>query len=116
MHYSKVELGKRISKKRIELHFTIDKLSELLSITPRFLAAIESGHRGISLATLERLCNILCVTSDYLLFGKPTYYNEYLDISNINQILLNIDKDYLPLAENLILNLCETISLATKKP
>lgn len=115
MYYSKIELGKRIKKKRNDFHYTIEKLSELLNITPRFLSAIENGDRGISFTTLEKMCNILCVTSDYLLFGKNTYSNENKEISNITEILLNLDKQYIPLAENLIFNFNETVSLVTKK-
>lgn len=114
MTYSKIALGKRINKKRLELHYTVEKLAELIGISPRFLFAIESGEKGISFSNLEKLCNILCVTSDYLLFGKNTCYNENTDIENINRILLNLDKSYLSIAENLMINLCETIALAVK--
>lgn len=114
--YSNIETGKRITEKRKYFKYTIEKLSELLGISPRFLSAIERGEKGMSYNTLEKMCNTLCVTSDYLLFGKTedTSNNTKNEIYNITKILSSIDSHYLPLAESTIKNLVETISIVTK--
>ena len=56
-------------------------LSELLDITPNHLSAIERGVSGISLETLQRLCLLLGVSADRILFGLDAQEQEALAIA-----------------------------------
>ena len=47
-----------------------EKLSELVDVTPRFIADIEHGSVGVSVPTLKRICEVLKVSSDPLIWGK----------------------------------------------
>lgn len=49
---------------------TQEGLSEKIGVTPNHLSAIERGVSGISLELLERLCQVLSVTVDHILFGR----------------------------------------------
>ena len=44
-------------------------LSEMLGMTPNHLSAIERGASGISLEALQRLCRLLGVSADRIIFG-----------------------------------------------
>lgn len=65
------EIGVRLRARRTQLRLSREKLSELLGISARFLASVESGEAGMSLTTLKAVCLALDVTADELLFGKP---------------------------------------------
>ena len=65
-----VEVGLTIQEMREEAGYTQEKLSELIEITPNHLSAIERGASGVSLETLRKICRILGVSADDILFGK----------------------------------------------
>lgn len=65
-----LEIGERVRITRISRGFTRDELAELLNISTLFLGYIECGQRGMSLTTLQNICNILNVSADYILLGK----------------------------------------------
>ena len=69
------EMGNRIKSLRKEKGLTREHLAEKADISTQFLADIESGSKGMSAATLYKLCRALCVSGDYLLFGNE--YGEY---------------------------------------
>lgn len=64
-----VRVGGNIQWLREERHLTQEVLSEKLGVTPNHLSAIERGVSGISLELLEKLCQVLSVTADHILFG-----------------------------------------------
>ncbi len=63
-------VGANIQRAREQARYTQEELSELLSITPNHLSAIERGVSGVTLETLEQLCQFFGVSADTLLFGK----------------------------------------------
>ncbi len=67
-----IEIGKRIRKARDRRHMTQEELAEKLELTTQFLSDAERGVCGISLETLINICEILSVSSDYILFGNNT--------------------------------------------
>ncbi len=75
-----VRVGANIQKLREEQHYTQEELSEKLGVTPNHLSAIERGVSGISLELLEKLCQVLLVTSDHILFGYERMEIEEEDV------------------------------------
>ncbi len=65
-----VEIGMNIKQERERAGLTQERLSELMGIGVKSLSAIERGTVGISLSALKRLCGILSVSSDALIFGS----------------------------------------------
>ncbi len=66
---TKAEIGKRLRAKREQAGYTREKLGELCSLSPRFLANIELGDSTFSLDSLMTICRVLSCSADYLLFG-----------------------------------------------
>lgn len=62
-----IMLGAKIKKIRNDQKITREALSEMIDISSRFMADVESGKVGVSLATLKKLCKVLGVSADYLL-------------------------------------------------
>ena len=65
----KAQIGLRLRAKREQAGYTREKLGELCSLSPRFIANIELGDSTFSLDTLMVVCRVLSCSSDYLLFG-----------------------------------------------
>lgn len=65
-----IRVGTNIQRLREERHYTQEALSEKLGVTPNHLSAIERGVSGISLELMEKLCEVLSVTADHILFGR----------------------------------------------
>jgi len=65
----KIQIGCRLREKREQAGYTREKLGELCSLSPRFIANIELGDSTFSLDTLMNVCRVLSCSSDYLLFG-----------------------------------------------
>lgn len=76
-----IAVGNHIQLVREEAGYTQDTLSELLDITPNHLSAIERGVSGISLETLQRLCLLLGVSADRILFVLDAQEQEALAIA-----------------------------------
>ena len=74
-----VEIGMNIKTERERAGLTQERLSELMGIGVKSLSAVERGTVGISLSALKRLCGILSVSSDTLIFGT-TEKNDTTDL------------------------------------
>lgn len=101
-----VLIGDRIRRKRKALHLSREDLSEMLGISALFLGYIESGTKGMSLSTLQKVCKTLCVSADYLILGKESAP----DIKEIYDLLQNLDEKYIPLASDYVKMLIKTIA------
>ena len=65
------DMPKRISQRRKMQGFTQAQLAERVGITQAFLAEIEKGRKRPSLEVLEKLCDALGCSADYLLGITP---------------------------------------------
>lgn len=77
------EMGNRIKEYRQLLGLTREEVAEKLDITPRFYYDLELGLKGMSLATLYKICSTLNISSDYILFGdniEEEGMDEYLSL------------------------------------
>lgn len=66
---TKAQIGRRLREKREQAGYTREKLGELCSLSPRFIANVEFGDSTFSLDSLMTVCRVLFCSSDYLLFG-----------------------------------------------
>lgn len=83
----KSQIGCRLRKKREGAGYTREKLGELCSLSPRFIANIELGDSTFSLDSLMIVCRVLSCSSDYLLFGDSINSRAWSDtISRLEQL------------------------------
>lgn len=64
-----VEMGERIKKLRMKQHKTQKYFSDMLYISPSYLALLEQGKRTATIDVLVQIANVCDVSIDYLLFG-----------------------------------------------
>ena len=65
-----IQIGSRIRLAREAAGLTQEKFAELVSLASKNVSDIERGVVGISVGTLLRICEILHVSSDKILFGE----------------------------------------------
>ncbi len=104
-----VEIGKRVREQRMLMGYTREQFAEALDISSRFAADIELGSRGMSFATLIRLCKLLSVSSDYILMGKTGCSPD--NSSELNRIISCIDDKYIPYVEELLRIIIKLINI-----
>ena len=67
-----VQIGKQVKLAREKSRLTQEQLAEQLECTPQYLSDLERGVVGISVALLKRLCVVLGVSSDDILFAEES--------------------------------------------
>lgn len=102
-----VEIGKRIRLAREQSGLTREKLAERIDVTPRFVADFERGSVGISVPNLKKICEVLHVSSDFILWGK---LNDKL--ISIDERLNLFDDDYKSIIERVVQCQIDLINLA----
>ncbi len=80
--------------------YTREQFSELLEVSVSYMAEVERGRTGISVKMLIKICNLLGLSADYILFGE-----ESEETNLMTDKIKRIDKKYLPLLNDLIKNL-----------
>lgn len=66
-----VKIGSRIKAAREASGFTQEKLSDMVGVSVQYISDLERGVVGTSIPTLLKICHALCLSSDYVLTGKP---------------------------------------------
>ncbi len=97
------QIGSEIRKAREHLDYTQEQLAEMVGKTPQFISDLERAVVGCSVKTLRDLCVALELSSDQVLFGKPSstlagYVNNLGELDDEEVSLAsNIMKDLLAL-------------------
>lgn len=92
----------RIRKAREDQGYTREKFAEALDVSVSYMAELERGRTGISVKMLIKVCNLLGLSADYVLFGKER--NE--DTRRLDAIH-RINPKYLPLLDSVTTKLLE---------
>lgn len=107
-------IGIRVRLKREELKLSREKLAECVDVSPQFLAQIELGRRGMSSYTLYKICKALGTSADYLVQGKEEDKEDACDLSVLLKMLSNLDREYIPYAEDLLVTF--VLAITKEKP
>ena len=105
----KAQIGRRLREKREQANYTREKLGELCSLSPRFIANIELGDSTFSLDSLMTVCRVLSCSSDDLLFGSTINGNAWEETT---AKLQQLDLKYKKPIDKVIQGLLETITKA----
>lgn len=99
-----IEIGENIKTYRERANYSREKFAELVGITPRFLADVETGFVGISITNLKKICEILGISADRLLWKKE-------NCLKLDEKVSHIDEKYILVIEELIQKQLEIISI-----
>ncbi len=67
-----IQIGEQIKHARERTKLTQEQFAERIDVSPQYVSDLERGVVGVSIATLKRICTVLCVSSDQILFGVET--------------------------------------------
>ena len=90
----------RIRKARENMGYTREKFAEKLDVSVSYLAELERGRTGISVKMLVKVCNVLGLSADYVLFGA-----ERTEDTTRMDAIHRIDPKYLSLLDKMIAEL-----------
>lgn len=90
----------RIRRARENMGYTREKFAEKLDVSVSYLAELERGRTGISVKMLVKVCNVLGLSADYVLFGA-----ERTEDSARMDAIHRIDPKYLPFLDKMIAEL-----------
>lgn len=93
-----VKIGDRIREKRELMGYSREKMAELLEVSGQFCSEIENGAKGMSLQTLNKIADLLLVSTDYILFGDI----EKTDVSGLIEVFKYCPKDKIHYAEDIL--------------
>ncbi|MBO4937494.1 MAG: helix-turn-helix domain-containing protein [Oscillospiraceae bacterium] len=80
--------------------YTREKFAEKLDVSVSYLAELERGRTGISVKMLVKVCNVLGLSADYVLFGTERP-EDSMRLDSIHRI----DPKYLSLLDKMIAEL-----------
>ncbi len=93
-------VGANIKREREKAGYTQERFSELIGIGPKSLSAAERGVVGVSLSTLLKICEVLSVSSDVLLFAE----SQNNAVQGIAQQLQRLTPEQFEITESIIYN------------
>lgn len=67
-----IQIGEQIKRAREKATLTQEQFAERVDVSPQYVSDLERGVVGISIAKLKRVCTVLNVSSDQILFGSIT--------------------------------------------
>ncbi len=67
-----IQIGANLRKYRELCGYSREILAEKLGLSPRFVANLEVGAVGASLSTIKRVCEVLGISADRLLWDDET--------------------------------------------
>lgn len=102
-----VLVGANIKREREKANFTQDQFSELLGIGSKSLSSIERGVVGVSLTTLLRICDILHISANVLLYEQA----QKNDADSIALQLKMLSAEQFEIASDVMSNLIKAFAL-----
>lgn len=103
-----IEIGKNIRKYREQCGYSREQLAEKIEVSPRFIANVEVGAVGVSPSTIKRVCEVLGVSADSILWEGANDFS-------IDERLKHVPKEYLPYIHQLLTTQIEMIEQMAKQ-
>lgn len=100
-------VGANIKREREKAGFTQDQFSELLGIGSKSLSSIERGVVGVSLTTLLKICDVLHISANALLYEQA----QKNDADSIAMQLQRLSPEQFQIASDVITSLIKAFSL-----
>lgn len=102
-------IGKNLRKYRKSQGMTREEVAEKVGISLTFYANLESGNRIMSVPTLRRIADVLCVSTDALLYDEE----KSSQVKNIDLLLKEQPQKTVTLAEKVVRILVNELNAET---
>ena len=91
-------IGHNLMKQRVARNMTREQISEKVGISTTFYANLECGNKMMSVMTLRKLADALCVSTDALLYDADTSGR----LRSIERLLRDQAENYIAYIEDVI--------------
>ena len=108
-----IQVGCQIKKAREAAGYTQDRFAEIIGMGTKNVSAIERGVVGVSLSSIKKICEALCISSDTLLLNK-TYDEEVEQIDVFMERLKRLPRKQFELVMDINNKLFEAFALQGK--
>lgn len=81
-----VQIGKRIQERRKQKGYTQEQLADMMNVSIQMVSNLERGNKAIRIDNLINLCQILQISTDYILTGKESS----LDLEELTALITNL--------------------------
>ena len=98
-------VGLRIREVREAFHMSRAEFSERCDLSESFLAAVESGKKGVTSKTLYKICSTMNVSADYLIRG----YRNGFEADALVELISSMDRRTQESAIRILLEFADTI-------
>lgn len=95
------KVGERVAKIRKSKNLSKAKFGELIGISGQYVGMIEKGA-GISAETIVKICQAMCVSADYILFGN-------IDPASITNSFKGVTSEQMELALDILKRMAKMI-------
>lgn len=106
-----IEIGCRVKQEREAAGLTQERFSEILDLGVKHISAIECGTVGLSLTTLQKICKVLSIPSDSLIFGNI----EKNDVHALTARLELLSSEQYAIVNDIVCKLLEAFALSENK-
>ena len=103
-----VIVGENIRKYREASGYNREYFAELLDISTRFLCDVETGYTGVSITTLRKICELLGISADRLLWNMDTPLA-------LDELVSHVEPKYHSTIRSLLRTQLELIAMAGKE-
>ena len=97
----------RIRSARERAGYTREQFAELLDVSVSYLAEVERGRTNVSVKTLIKICKLLGLSADYVLFGE-TRSEDVILLEKLHRL----DDQYIPMVQDMLNHL---LALSSKE-
>ncbi|MBQ7794382.1 MAG: helix-turn-helix transcriptional regulator [Clostridia bacterium] len=101
-------VGMNARRYREEAGYTREEFAELIDVVPRFMYDYEIGATGLSLTKLKKICEVLGISADRLLWDKTD------EPITLDERLMHLDPETLELLHKNLISQLEIIEMARK--
>lgn len=88
-----IRMGERIRTARESAGYTQEGLSEMIGVSSQYVSDLERGVVGTSVPTLIKLCDVLSVSSDYLLMRNNDTVNHEIDPMEMVNVMKSLSSE-----------------------
>lgn len=67
-----VDIGNRINNRRRAMGYTQEQVADMMDVSIQMVSNLERGNKAIRIDNLLKLCQILQVSTDYILTGEQS--------------------------------------------
>lgn len=86
MENSLVQIGERIRMRRKQVGLSQEELADMVDITPQTISNAELGIKAIRAESIAQIALALKVSTDFLLLGRITEYDQNKLFQKISQL------------------------------